>query len=88
MIGGKVIEIEPDLKRFGPGAALVDCYRVWCVDQRGDEGAIYIARDELPSIGDELVWHSGRPLWTPADRRFVERPLRRLGYNMPADRAA
>jgi hypothetical protein len=82
MIGGKIIDIRNDGDRV----------RIWCVDTYDhsgdakveiyDECGIYIAPDgELPALGDTVWWQGKIVYWTPADCRFVDRPLQKLGYS-------
>ena len=72
MIGGSIIEVLPQ----------GDKARVWCVDRNGDEAAIYIKiTPEMPVAGDQIWWQQRTALWTPKDRRFVDRHLERVGYS-------
>lgn len=71
MVGGKIIEVRREGERT----------RIWCVDG-SDECAIYIETpSEMPALGDMLWWQGRTAFWTPADKRFVERELTRIGFS-------
>jgi hypothetical protein len=71
MVGGKVIECRREGERT----------RLWCMDA-GDELAIYVKTEpEMPAPGDIVWWQDRVALWTPADRRFTDRKLERIGYS-------
>ena len=73
MVGGKIIEIRPEGEKL----------RLWVMDHRStDECAIYIeTQAEMPQLGDDIWWQSRFAYWTPADRRFTDRPIPRVGYS-------
>lgn len=72
MVGGKVIEVRPEGERT----------RLWVLDARrgrSDEARVYVATEaEMPACGDDVWWQSPWILWTPADRRFADRKLRKV----------
>jgi hypothetical protein len=72
MIGGKVIDV----------ARRIDRTALWCLDHRtGDECHVYISpTDDVPALGDDVWWQAGKVYWTPADRRFTDRPLTKVSY--------
>lgn len=74
MVGGKIIEVH----RYR-----VDLLRVWCMDKEGDECAIFIhpPTDEMPQVGDDMWWQGQTALWTPKDRRFIDRHLEKVAYS-------
>lgn len=76
MVGGKIIEIRPEGEKS----------RLWVMDHRnGDECAIYIdTQTEMPQLGDDIWWQSRVAYWTPADHRFTDRPIPRVGYSFRA----
>jgi hypothetical protein len=48
----------------------------------GDECGVFISPEgTIPSVGDDVWWQSGKVYWTPADRRFVDFPLKKVGYS-------
>jgi hypothetical protein len=76
MVGGKIIEVRDD-RRAGTT-------RLWVMDNRPphDEAAIYVeTQAEMPVAGDAVWWQGRSAMWTPADRRFVDRVLPRIGYS-------
>lgn len=76
MVGGKVIEVKRMTTENGR-----DVIRVWCVD-KFDECAIYIEpQKDSPLPGDSVWWQGRVAMWTPADRRFVDKELPRVGYS-------
>ena len=77
VVVGKVIEVETQQKMT---EAASNSHRVWYVDHHGDECALQVAQNELPSIGDEIKILGGKALWTPSDKRFLDRPIDRVGY--------
>jgi len=67
--------------------------RLWCVDQYDhsgetktgirDEAHVWIdVAGDVPSIGDDVWWQGHKVFWTPADRHFTDRPLRKIGYSL------
>lgn len=73
MIGGRIIEV-----------IYVDAsIRLWCVDRNGDESTVHIAMTaDVPAVGDDVWWQSDKVYWTPTDRRFVDKPLCKIGYSV------
>ena len=74
MIGGKVIEVRPEGQKT----------RLWVMDHRQSsaEAAIYVeTQTEMPVPGDDVWWQARLAYWTPADRRFTDRPMPRVGYS-------
>jgi hypothetical protein len=72
MIGGRVIEVRYEIGRTR---------RLWVMDA-GNEAAIYVKpEDEMPACGDWVWRQQGHAMWTPQDRRFTDRKLRRVGYS-------
>jgi hypothetical protein len=76
MVGGEVIET---VKADG---------RVWvnCRDRTypKDACAIYVERNadaEQIAHGDGVWWQGGYAMWTPADRRFTDRKIPRIGFS-------
>ncbi len=78
MIGGKVIEVRSE----------GDKTRLWCIDSGGqDELAVYVKTTaELPACGDDIWWQGREVMWTPADRRFTDKHLERIGYSFDPSR--
>ena len=80
MIGGIVVH-----RRFRKGLIALKCveYR-WRFDKReptGSKAFVYIdCYGDIPSVGDEIWWQSDTVYWTPADRRFIDRPLNRMSH--------
>lgn len=71
MVGGKIIEVRPEGEKT----------RIWCIDKH-DECAIYIESvADGPQPGDQIWWQGRAAMWTPADKRFVDKELRRIGYS-------
>lgn len=71
MVGGRIIEVRPEGSKT----------RLWCID-KNDECAIYVeTTPELPQPGDQLWWQGRAAFWTPADKRFVEKKLSRVGFS-------
>jgi len=67
-----------------------DRVRLWCMDRYDqsrekvlgsyNEAAVYIdAAGEIPAVGDDVWWGSDTVYWTPADGRFHNRRLSRVG---------
>ena len=57
---------------------------LWGVERHAphDECGVYIASDgEIPAVGDDVWWQAGKVYWTPANRLFRDRPLRKIGYS-------
>ena len=83
-VGGTVIEV---VEQIAPedGRKRV---RLWCVD-RDDEVAVWTRpAEDLPAVGDRIWWQGGRIFWTPVDKRFVDRPIPKLGFSFdPRPRA-
>jgi hypothetical protein len=74
MVGGKIIEVKPEGEKT----------RLWVMDHRDahDEAAIYVeTQPDMPEPGDDIWWQGRFAMWTPADRRFVDRELPRVGYS-------
>lgn len=75
MIGGLVLET-------------IDCgNRVWvnCGEKNSTlKCAIYVERnpDSLAiRLGDDLWWQGTNAMWTPVDRRFEDRKIKRIGFS-------
>lgn len=74
-VGGKVIE------------TIVLDDRVWVntrEPQSGDECAIYVERTPAAravSDGDSVWWQGAWAFWTPQNRAFEDRRLKRIGYS-------
>jgi hypothetical protein len=83
MIGGKIIQTVRHCDRM----------QLWVVDTHDASGeaktgihdecqvGIYTEDYDAPKAGDAVWWQSGTVYWTPADRRFIDRPLRKAGYS-------
>jgi hypothetical protein len=83
MIGGKIIQIA----RHG------DRIELWCVDPHDASGvsktgihdecrvSVYTEDYDAPAVGDDVWWQAGKVYWTPANRRFVDKPLIKAGYS-------
>lgn len=78
MSGGTIIEIRK----------LPDRWRLWCAElPQGasgpmDECAVYCGiADEMPEVGDTVWWQGASVLWTPKDRRFIDKKLVKIGYS-------
>ena len=83
MIGGLVIE------------TIVLANRVWinyAERQSRSQCAIYVERtpaSEKVRLGDMLWWQGAYAMWTPLDKRFIEKKLLRIGssgVNRPKER--
>lgn len=75
MVGGTLIDVMPTTCEGIP------VVRLWAV-QKLDELAVHVEpSDELPAVGDEIWWQDHTVFWTPADKRFRDRPLRKIGYS-------
>jgi hypothetical protein len=72
MVGGKVIEVTP----MGGGVTRL---RVWDHRSAEDECHVRISGNEVPAVGDDVWWHNPWVLWTPRDRRFVDKRLPKVG---------
>lgn len=70
-------------------AQLGDRIRLWCMDRYDqsretrvgtyNEYIVYVeAACEMPAVGDDVWLTSDTVYWTPADHRFLDRPLRRI----------
>jgi hypothetical protein len=77
MIGGKVLQVvhlHADNE-----------IELLCVDTDHaihDECVVRIqAGIDIPQVGDDVWWQSGVVYWTPADRRFMDRPIKKVGYS-------
>lgn len=73
MVGGVVVEV----------VELEDRYYVNCRSLRyTDECAIHIKKTEfVPSFGDKMWWQGSWAFWTPADKKYVEKKIPRIGYS-------
>jgi hypothetical protein len=74
MIGGKVIESRAEGEKT----------RLWVMDHRqtSDELLVYVeTQAEMPQPGDDVWWQAGFVYWTPADHRFVDQRIPRIGYS-------
>ncbi len=71
MVGGRVIEV----RRAG------DLIRLWVADTRshGELAILVRPAPEMPEPGDGVWWQGSGAYWTPADRRFEDRRLERVG---------
>ena len=75
MIGGLVIE------------AIILPNKVWvnCAEKQSrSQCAIYVERNgdsESILIGDIVWWQGNRAMWTPVDKRFVEKEIKRIGFS-------
>jgi hypothetical protein len=74
-VGGKVVE------------TIVLDDRVWVntrEPQSGDLCAIYVERtpeSRTMGEGDSLWWHGAHAYWTPTNRAFEDRKLKRIGFS-------
>lgn len=76
-VGGKVVE------------TIVLGDRVWIATREpeyplDEPTAIYVERTaeaRTISEGDSVWWHGVNAYWTPRNRAFEDRPLRRIGYS-------
>lgn len=78
MVGGKVIEIIKLEDRIW-----LNCQDDW-PPKHPDQCAIYVKRNadsEAVAVGDGLWWQGGYAMWTPTDRRFVDRKIPRIGFS-------
>lgn len=81
MVGGMVIATIEDGDRI-----YVDCREVPTrpLRRRLDTCAIYVERNadsEQIRPGDNLWWQGKRAMWTPADRRVVDKEIPRRSYS-------
>lgn len=85
MVGGVVIAMQEDGDRI-----YVNCQeRVG--RRRPDTCAIYVERNansEQIRPGDNLWWQGKRAMWTPYDRRVVDKEIPRRSYSGVAPPAA
>ena len=70
-VGGKVIEVVPNIPRENLWVNTHDGY---------EECAIYIPARYRVMIGDTLWWQSGNAYWTRKGV-FVERKISRVGFS-------
>lgn len=82
MVGGTVIETRAMRVHAGdyPGRD-IDVHRLWCANHHGDECAVYTKHAEGVRPGDSIWWQDGKVYWTSADRRFIDKPLPKVGYS-------
>lgn len=80
MVGGTVLEVrreqQPETGR--------DVVRLWCIDARHghDECAVWTElADDLPAVGDEIWWQSGKIMWSSPTRGFRDRIIPKVGYS-------
>lgn len=79
MVGGMVIAIQEDGDRL-----YVNCRETNAGRRRPDECAIYVERNadsEQIRPGDNLWWQGKRAMWTPYDRRVVDKEIPRRSYS-------
>lgn len=85
MVGGRIIENA--LHTYGDDGQIFTRRRLWCVDARGDEGAVYVEdTPEAASLrpGDTCWWQSGT-IYARGDTL----ELRKIGFSFdPRQRAA
>lgn len=84
MIGGKIIEVRSDRKKFGYPGVECDCLRIWCIDSRTyEECIVYVAKVVLPiKPGDSIWWQGGYAYWTPeGGHTHTDVRIKKLGYS-------
>jgi len=80
-VGGRIIEIGPHVLRDADDPAYRrNVIRIWVVDRDGGESIVYVEpAEELPRIGEEIWWSSGKIFFANDHCR-----LKKVGYSRSA----